>query len=95
MKSYPKLIFRLHALSRMAQRGFEPGDICNSLEHGRVVEEYPEDFPYPSFLVMLWLGQRPVHVVAANNDDDSETIIITVYEPDPLRWNSGFTRRTS
>ncbi|HIJ87983.1 MAG TPA: DUF4258 domain-containing protein [Desulfuromonadales bacterium] len=95
MKSYQKLIFRLHALSRMAQRGFEPGEIRNSLEHGRVVEEYPEDFPYPNFLMMLWLGQRPVHVVAANNDDDSETIIITVYEPDPLKWNSDFTRRTS
>jgi hypothetical protein len=79
----------------MAQRGFEPDDIRNLLENGSIVEEYPEDFPYPSFLVMLWLGQRPVHVVAANNDTDSETIIITVYEPDPLKWNTGFTRRTS
>jgi hypothetical protein len=95
MKSYPKLIFRIHALARMAQRGFEPDDIRHSLVNGSVVEEYPEDVPYPSFLVMLWLGQRAVHVVAANNDTDGETIIITVYEPDPLKWNLGFTRRKS
>jgi hypothetical protein len=79
----------------MAQRGFEPDDIRGSMVNGTVIEEYPEDVPYPSFLVMVWLGQRPVHIVAANNNADEETIIITVYEPDPQKWNSGFTRRTS
>jgi hypothetical protein len=79
----------------MAQRGFEPDDIRGSMVNGTVIEEYPEDVPYPSFLVMVWLGQRPVHIVAANNNADEETIIITVYELDPQKWNSGFTRRTS
>jgi hypothetical protein len=95
MKSYPKLIFRIHALARRAQRGFEPEDIRSTIVNGTIIEEYPEDVPYPSFLVMLWQGQRPVHLVAANNNADGETIIITVYEPDPQKWNSGFTRRTS
>jgi hypothetical protein len=79
----------------MAQRGFEPEDIRSTIVNGTIIEEYPEDVPYPSFLVMLWQGQRPVHLVAANNNADGETIIITVYEPDPQKWNSGFTRRTS
>jgi hypothetical protein len=95
MKSYPNLIFRLHALARMAQRGFDPDDIRKLLEYGRVIEEYPEDLPYPSFLVLLWLRQQPIHIVAANNDSDGETIIITVYEPDALKWNADFTRRSS
>lgn len=90
-----KLIFRLHALSRMAQRGFEPTDIRYVLNNGRIIEQYPEDFPYPSCLVMSWVDGRPVHVVAALNDDDLETIIITVYEPDPRAWDNGFTRRKS
>jgi hypothetical protein len=79
----------------MAQRGFEPDEIRNTLANGTVIEEYPEDVPYPSFLVMIWLGHRPVHVVAANDEAEDETIIITVYEPDSLKWNSGFTRRTA
>jgi hypothetical protein len=79
----------------MAQRGFEPEDIRSTIVNGTIIEEYPEDVPYPSFLVILWQGQRPVHLVAANNNADGETIIITVYEPDPQKWNSGFTRRTS
>ncbi len=93
MKSYSKLIFRLHALARMSQRCFEPDDIQSALESGVLVEDYPDDTPYPSILVMAWIEQRPVHIVAANNDTDKETIIITVYEPDSLKWHSGFTRR--
>jgi hypothetical protein len=93
MKPYTKLIFRLHALTRMSQRGFEPDDIHSALECGTIIEDYPDDTPYPSFLMLAWLGQRPLHIVAANNDADHETIIITVYEPDSLKWHPGFTRR--
>lgn len=88
-----KLIYRLHALSRMAQRGFEPSDIKKALVSGTTIEKYPDDVPYPSCLVMAEISGRPVHVVAACNDADKEIIIITVYEPDPQIWNDGFTRR--
>ena len=95
MKIYPKLIFRLHALVRMAQRGFEPGDIHAKVAAAELLEDYPSDLPYPSFLLLLWINKRPVHVVAANNDQDKETIIITVYEPDQSKWTDGFRRRIS
>ena len=90
-----KLIFRLHALSRMAQRGFEPVDIHYVLDNGIKIEQYPDDFPYPSCLVLSWVKGRPVHVVAAFNEDACETIIITVYEPDPEIWMDRFSRRKS
>ena len=95
MEHQRKLIFRLHALSRMAQRGFEPADIRHVLENGTIIEQYSEDFPYPSCLVMSWVDGRPVHVVAALDNDAQETIIITVYEPDSRVWDTGFTRRKS
>ena len=44
---------------------------------------------------MGWLGHRPLHVVAADNAEANETIVITVYEPDPPRWEPGFRRRRS
>lgn len=95
MEQKRKLIFRLHALSRMAQRGFEPDDVRYVIDNGTIIEQYSEDFPYPSCLVMSLVDGRPVHVVAALNDDDHETIIVTVYEPDPRIWDNGFTRRKS
>ena len=47
--------------------------------------------PYPSTLVLGWVGDRPVHVVAASAP--AEKIVITVYEPDLARWEPGFKKR--
>ncbi len=88
-----KLIFRLHALSRMAQRGFEPSDVRSALDNGMTIEQYPDDTPYPSFLVMAKINGRPIHVVASLNEAEQEIIIITVYEPDPMMWTDQFSRR--
>jgi hypothetical protein len=32
-------------------------------------------------------------VVIADNVDDQENIVITVYEPDPAEWEADFKRR--
>ena len=63
------------------------------LATGEVVEEYPNDTPYPSRLMLGWHGPRPIHVVAADNREAKETIVITVYEPDLDQWEPGFKRR--
>ena len=34
-----------------------------------------------------------LHVVVADNAPDDETIVVTVYEPDPALWQPGFRRR--
>lgn len=34
-----------------------------------------------------------VRVVAAYNAVDDETIVVTVYEPDPAEWNPDFRRK--
>jgi hypothetical protein len=58
-----------------------------------VIEDYKDDIPYPSQLILGWCGPRPIHVVAANNPDAQETIIITAYEPDSTQWEPDFKRR--
>jgi hypothetical protein len=88
-----KLVFRIHALQRMAQRRISPNDIRQSLEQCMVVEDYPDDTPYPSCLVLGWIGKRPLHIVKAENIESRETIVITVYEPDSSKWMPGFMRR--
>jgi hypothetical protein len=40
-----------------------------------------------------WSASRPLHVVVAQNVAEDETIVITVYEPDPLHWDASFKRR--
>jgi hypothetical protein len=93
-KSQPKrLIFRVHAIQRMFQRGVTVDDIREVIDNGETIESYPADTPYPSRLICGWCGARPLHLVVADNSLMSETIIVTVYEPDPDRWESDFRRR--
>ena len=62
--------------------------LCGRGDH----KEYLDDTPYPSRLVLGWIGTRPIHVVAANTAG-GETIIVTVYEPDPAQWDADFKRK--
>ena len=48
---------------------------------------------YPCRLVLGWRGMRPLHAVAATSTAATETIVITVYRPDPVQWEAGFKRR--
>ena len=88
-----RLVYRVHAIERMVERGISADDVRKVLAEGKEIESYPGDFPYPSRLLLGWCGRRPIHVFVAENAADNETIIVTVYEPDPDRWESGFERR--
>ena len=87
-----KLIFRKHALQRMFQRSISTNDVRVVLDGGKCIMGYPDDTPYPSRLMLGWRGDRPIHVVAADTQEN-ETIVITVYEPDPELWEEGFERK--
>jgi hypothetical protein len=77
----------------MVERGISDDDVREVLTSGKEIESYPADLPYSSRLMLGWCEGRAVHVVAADNTADNETIIVTVYEPDPERWDAGFERR--
>jgi uncharacterized protein DUF4258 len=87
------LVFRAHALERMFERGFTEDDVRQVVEGGKIIESYTDDAPYPSRLILGWRGLRPVHVVAADDTAGGTVIILTVYEPDLERWQSGFEKR--
>jgi len=63
------------------------------LTSGEIIEQYPEDTPYPSHLMLGFIDMRPVHIVAADDDKDRVTYIITVYEPSAEEWDASFRRR--
>ncbi len=88
-----KTVFRIHAVRRMFERNFSIEDVNSALENGLVLESYPDDKPYPSCLILGWIESRPVHIVVAENAEENEKIIITVYEPDHTQWSEDFTRR--
>ncbi len=86
------LIFRVHAIRRMARRGISVDDVRRVLEAGETIEEYPDDDPYPSRLMLGWSRGHAIHVVAATALS-GETYVITVYEPESIRWMADLRTR--
>ncbi|VVB69521.1 Uncharacterised protein [uncultured archaeon] len=93
--SSEKITYRLHAVQRMFERKISAEEVRHILETGEVIEEYPDDTPYPSRLIMGCYKDRIIHVVAANNFIDEEIIVVTVYEPDPSEWDRDCRKRIS
>ena len=70
-------------------------EIFFSVLQGEIIEEYPEDRPYPSCLIYGdSFNGEPIHCVWAYNQDSQWAVIITVYRPDPNRWIDWRKRRS-
>lgn len=69
-------------------------EIFFSVLQGEIIEDYPKDKPYPSCLIFgnSFKGE-PIHSVWAYSRDAGWAVIITVYRPDPERWQDWRIRR--
>lgn len=76
-----RLVFRVHAIQRMFQREISAEEVKRVITAGETIETYLTDKPFPSRLILGWIGSRPLHVVAADDEPSRETIIVTVYQP--------------
>jgi len=65
-----------------------------SVLQGEIIEDYPDDWPYPSCLIYgdTFRGE-PVHSVWAYNEKKQWAVLVTVYRPDPVRWIDWRRRR--
>jgi hypothetical protein len=88
-----RLVYRVHAIKRMFSRGISADDVYSVFTRGEVIETYPDDTPHPSRLILGWRNKRSIHIVVADNVKEKETIVISVYEPDPKQWEQDFRRR--
>ncbi len=80
-----------HALKQCRQRNILIDDIKSCILHGEIIEDYPNDYPYPSALIFEMQRQEPLHVVAGLSKD--LLWIITAYHPDVDKWTNGFKTR--
>jgi hypothetical protein len=69
-------------------------EIFASVLTGEIIEQYPDDKPYPSCLIYgKNLENEPIHSVWAYNAETRASVLITVYRPDPSRWIDWKVRR--
>ena len=89
----PKLLFRVHAVQRMFERKVTARNVTQALYSGETIEDYSAEMPEPSRLILSFQGNRPLHVVVSESQKTNEITIITVYIPDPGRWEKDYRSR--
>ena len=82
------------ALIRMFERGISRKEVKYAILNGEIIENYSEDYPFPSVLIAYVSDdERSLHVVVAHSD--SHCYIITAYEPDNKRFEDNLKNRRS
>ena len=67
-------------------------DVISCIMTGEIIEEYPNDYPYPSCLTLGNLNTKcPLHVVVGSNHE--QLWIITAYYPSSDKWESDLKTR--
>jgi hypothetical protein len=90
-----KIIWRKHAVLRMIERKVSRENVLACLSNGLIINQYPDDKPFPSYLLLCFPNNEPIHIAFSYNHDNQFIYIITVYNPSLDYFEEDFiTRRT-
>ncbi len=81
-------IWRKHIHKRLAEREISQTEVISALIRAELVEEYPEDMPYPSALFLGWVEGKAIHIVASFDEETSRVFLITTYYPDEVHFEN-------
>lgn len=86
------IILTIHAAKRLEQRGVSLKEVIDCIMTGEIIEQYPNDYPYPGCLV---LGNKstikPLHTVIGTNGE--QLWIVAAYYPAHEKWCADFKTR--
>lgn len=87
-----QVIYSKHFIDRCRQRNIRLRDAENAVLTGEIIETYPDDYPFPSCLILgSDLGHNILHVVCAQGDNS--LYMISVYRPSTDKWESDMKTR--
>jgi len=78
--------FSRRAVDQSIRRRISVQEIREAIVNGEIIEEYPNDKYWPSYLIYGKTAEgRPLHV-QCSHPSRPLVKIVTLYEPDPARW---------
>lgn len=87
-----KVTWTGHVQKRMLSKMITTSDVERCILEGEIIEQYPDDYPYPSCLILgVDTGEAFIHVVVGS--DFTRLWIVTAYRPDPDEWESDWKTR--
>jgi len=88
--SIGEIVLAEHIALRMRERKIKRNDLFEFLINGEIIEQYPDDTPYPSCLILGSCGAgKPLHIVVGVRKDIL-CCMITAYHPDLDKWEEDF-----
>ena len=87
-----KVRWTTHCVEQMGARDISKADVTYCIENGEIIENYPDDFPYPSCLIYgKCTDGRIIHIVAGS--DGEVLYIITSYIPNVIKFEDDLKTR--
>ncbi len=84
------ILLTQHLSLRIRERGILYEEVKAAIMSGSIIEQYPDDHPYPSCL-LLHCAPKPLHVVCGVGG--GLIWVITAYRPDPAQWEPDWKTR--
>ena len=88
-----RIEWQRHSLERMLERNISRSVVLEAVMNGEIIEDYPEDQPFPIVLFLGWIGPKPIHVVVSYDSANQILFIITAYEPHLKHFKPDFKVR--
>ena len=87
------LVFSRHAIQQMFFRRISQREVQSVVNYGEIIEENPEDTPFPSYLLFDLVEGKPLHVVFSYDESTDTGYVVTAYTPDRSIWQDDFRKR--
>ena len=76
------ILWQKHSLQRMFEQNISRREVKEAVLNGVVIENYLNDYPFPSILVAYIIKSQPLHVVISYDEENLTGYVITAYVPD-------------
>jgi len=86
-----KIKWTIHVLKRIRERKLTIEMAVNAVMNGDIIEQYPDDKPFPSCLILQIGYNKPIHVVVST--DGEHVYFITAYAPNLIEWEDDYKTR--
>ncbi len=91
-----RILWTYHVNMRLGRRFIARETIISAADSYEIVEAYPEDKYFPSYLLLGRQGEEAFHVLFGTDVDGQNVRIVTAYYPSPEEWEMDLkTRRRS
>lgn len=88
-----RILWTYHVNMRLGQRFITRETIIAAAESYEIVEAYPDDKYFPSYLLLGRLNEEAFHALFGTDVEGQNVRVVTAYYPNPEEWEKDLKTR--